>query len=103
MKLRLNFRLVFVILLLLAFAIREVALELRPSFLRPGLHMFAYVGNTADGTVSAIDLIKLASVATIPVGPGPSGLRPHPTRPEIWGVSSNGGDGLGLACRPQPG
>jgi hypothetical protein len=57
-KLRFNFRLVFLLLLLGAFAIREVALELRPSWLRPGLHLFAYVGNTADGTVSAIDLIK---------------------------------------------
>ena len=99
MKLRFNYRLVFIILLLLAFAIREVALELRPSWLRPGLHLFAYVGNTADGTVSAIDLIKLSTVATIPVGPGPSGLRAHPTRPEIWGVSSAGGYVWMLDCR----
>src|SRR6202021_3509575 len=93
MKLRFNYRLVFIILLLLAFAIREVALELRPSFPRPGLHMFAYVGNTADGTVSAIDLIRLAPVATIQVGSGPSGLRPPPTRAEIWGVGARGGGG----------
>ena len=99
MKLRFNFRFVFLLLLLGAFAIREVALELRPSWLRPGLHLFAYVGNTADGTVSAIDLIKLATVATISVGPGPSGLRSHPTRPEIWGVSSTGGYVWVLDCR----
>jgi hypothetical protein len=69
LKLRFNFRLVFLLIVLAILAIREVVLELRPSFLRPGLHLFAYVGNTADGTVSAIDLIKLASVATVPVGP----------------------------------
>src|SRR6202040_24482 len=91
MKIRLNWRLIFLLVILAGFATREVALELRPSFLRPDLHLFAYVGNTADGTVSAIDLVKLSPVATILVGPGPSGLRPHPTRPEIWGLSSVGG------------
>jgi len=78
LKLRFNYRLVFLLLILAVLAIREVALELRPSFLRPDLHLFAYVGNTADGTVSAIDLVKLSPVATILVGPGPSGLRPTP-------------------------
>jgi YVTN family beta-propeller protein len=91
LKLRFNYRLVFLLVILAALAIREVALELRPAFLRPGLHLFAYVGNTGDGTVSVIDLIKLSPVATIVVGPGPSGLRAHPKRPEIWGVSSAGG------------
>ena len=57
----------------------------------PGLHLYAYVGNTGDGTISVIDLIKLSPVATIIVGPGPSGVRAHPKRPEIWGVSSAGG------------
>ena len=47
MKLRLNWRLVFVLVILAGFATREVALELRPSFLRPDLHLFAYVGNSA--------------------------------------------------------
>ena len=51
MKIRLNYRLAFLLLLLLGLGIREVALELRPSFLRPGLHLFAYVGNTGDGTL----------------------------------------------------
>src|SRR5580698_3418269 len=91
MSRRLNFRLLFLLLLLAALAIREVALELRPSFLRPGLHMFAYVGNFGDGTVSAVDLVALSRSATIATGPSPSGLRPHPTRPEIWGVSTDGG------------
>jgi YVTN family beta-propeller protein len=88
---RLNYRLVFLLALLAGLAAREIALELRPTFLRPGLHLFAYVGNTGDGTVTAIDLIKLAPVATVSVGAGPTGVRAHPTRKEIWGVSSGGG------------
>ena len=91
MKLRLNWRLVFVLVILAGFATREVALELRPSFLRPDLHLFAYVSNSADGTLTVIDLVKLAPFATIAVGPGPSGVREHPTRKEIWGLSSVGG------------
>ena len=91
MKLRLNWRLVFVLVILAGFATREVALELRPSFLRPDLHLFAYVSNSADGTLTVIDLVKLAPFATLPVGPGPSGVREHPTRKEIWGLSSAGG------------
>ena len=91
MKQRVNYRLVFLLVILVVLAIREVAVELRPSFLRPGLHLLAYVGNTADGTVSVLDLVKLSPVATVSVGPGPSGLRAHPTRPEIWGLSSLGG------------
>ena len=63
---RVNYRLVILIVLLAGLAAREVALELRPSFLRPGLHLFAYVGNTGDGTVTAIDLVKLSPAATIP-------------------------------------
>lgn len=90
-KVRLNYRLVFLLLLLSGLAAREIALELRPTFLRPGLHLFAYIGNTADGTLTAIDLIKLTAVATIPVGAGPTGIRAHPTRKEIWGLSSAGG------------
>lgn len=91
MKQRVNYRLVFLLVILVVLAIHEVAVELRPSFLRPGLHLLAYVGNTADGTVSVLDLIKLSSLTTVAVGPGPSGLRAHPTRPEIWGLSSLGG------------
>jgi YVTN family beta-propeller protein len=91
LKHRLNYRLVILVILLTGFAVREVALELRPSFLRPGLHLFAYVGNTADGTLSAIDLVKLSPAATISVGPQPTGVRANPAREEIWGLSSSGG------------
>src|ERR1700733_14815004 len=86
-----HWRMIFLVLLLGGLAIREVAYELRPSFLRPGLHLFAYVGNTADGTVTAVDLVKLTSAATISVGAGPTGIRAHPTRAEIWGLSTAGG------------
>jgi YVTN family beta-propeller protein len=89
----LNYRLVFLLVVLVLLAAREVALELRPAFLRPGLHLFAYVGNTGDGTLTTIDLIKLAPVATIAVGAGPTGIRAHPTRKEIWGLSSAEGYG----------
>ena len=93
---RLDYRFVFIAALLAALGTVEVARELRPSFLRPGLHLFAYVGNTADGTLTAVDLVKLAPAATISVGAEPSGIRAHPTRKEIWGVSSTGGYAWGL-------
>src|SRR6266516_2478783 len=64
--------------------------EHRPSFLRPDLHLCAYV-TTRDGAVTVVDLVKLKAVAHIPVGPGLSGMREHPTRPEILGISALGG------------
>ena len=91
MKLRPNWRVLFAVAILSIIAIRQIAVELRPSFLRPGLHLCAYVGNTDDGTITVVDLVKLAPVATVSVGSGPSGLRAHPTRDEIWGLSSTGG------------
>src|ERR1700676_2822554 len=85
-----NFRVYF---LLAALAIGGIVLllrEHRPSFLRPDLHLSAYV-TTADGNVTVVDLVKLKAVARVPVGPGLSGMREHPTRPEVFGVSSTGG------------
>src|ERR1700716_3768715 len=64
--------------------------EHRPSFLRPDLHLSAFVA-TADGSVTVVDLVKLKAVARIAVGPGLSGVREHPTRPEVYGVSAAGG------------
>src|ERR1700732_4977037 len=64
--------------------------EQRASFLRPGLRLNAYV-STADGSVAVLDLVRLRAVARISVGPGLSGMREHPTRAEVWGVSSQGG------------
>src|SRR5258707_8156111 len=85
-----NFRVYF---LLAALAIAGLVLllrEHRPSFLRPDLHLSAYV-TTADGHVTVVDLVKLKAVARIAVGPGLSGMREHPTRAEIFGVSTTGG------------
>ena len=85
-----NFR---VYSLMVALAIGGIVLllrEHRPSFLRPDLHLSAYV-TTADGNVTVVDLVKLKAVARIPVGPGLSGMREHPTRPEVYGVSTAGG------------
>jgi len=88
----LNFRLIFISLALIALVAREIALEQRPSFLRPGLKLCAYVANVGDGTISVVDLVTLSVRATVPVGATPSGLRTHPTRAEIWGVSTDGGN-----------
>src|SRR5260370_15380973 len=85
-----NFRAYF-LLAALAISARVVLLgEHRPSCLRPDLHLRGYV-TTADGNVTVVDLVKLKAVARIAVGPGLSGMREHPTRPEIFGVSSTGG------------
>ena len=91
MRARLNFRLLVLLAALLVFAAFKISKEKRPSLLNPGLKMYAYVANAGDGTISAVDLIALRTVAAIPVGGGPSGLRTHPTRDEIWGVSTEGG------------
>src|ERR1700690_1320101 len=87
----LNSPLLFIALLVLISAAVEIAREYRPSFLRPDLRLYAYVGNAGDGTVSDVDLIRLGKIATIPVGPSPSGLRAHPTLNQVWGVSTEGG------------
>lgn len=85
-----NPRAYFVLLVLLVAAITVILKEHRPSFLRPNLHMYAYV-STADGSLTVVDLAKLQAIAKIPVGPSISDLREHTTRNEIWGVSSTGG------------
>ena len=87
----LNYRLIVIAVLILSLAAIEISLEYRPSFLRPGLRLYAYVGNADDGTVSVIDLIRVGNIATIPVGPAPSGLRANPKLDQIWGVSTQGG------------
>src|SRR5262249_38929176 len=90
MKSALNFRVYFITSALLIGAIVLIAREHRPSFLRPGLRLNAYV-STADGNVTVVDLVKLAAVSRVPVGAGLSGMREHRSRSEIWGVSSVGG------------
>src|ERR1700733_6081743 len=88
---RLNYRLLITAVLILAVAGVEIARERRPSFLRPGLRLYAFVGNAGDGTVSVVDLIRVSKIATIPIGPSPSGLRAHPKFNQVWGVSTEGG------------
>src|SRR6201984_1359502 len=85
-----NFRVYFASVVLGIGALTVLLREHRPSFLRPDLHLCAYV-RTADDSVTVVDLVKLKAVAHIPIGPGLSGMREHPTRPEILGVSSLGG------------
>src|SRR5271163_4001667 len=85
-----NFRVIFLVVVLLAAGIAELLREHRPSFLRPGLKLYAYV-TTAGGALTVVDLVKLSAVGRIDIGPQPSGLKAHPTRAEIWGASSDGG------------
>jgi DNA-binding beta-propeller fold protein YncE len=87
---RVNVRVLILCCALLIGAIVLIAREHRPSFLRPGLQLNAYVA-TADGSLTVVDLVKLRATHRIPIGPTLSGVREHPTRPEIWGVSSQGG------------
>jgi len=85
-----NFRAYFLLAALAISGLVVLLREHRPSFLRPDLHLCAYV-TTADGNVTVVDLVKLKAVARIAVGPGLSGMREHLTRPEVFGVSSTGG------------
>src|SRR5271170_3335366 len=85
-----NFRVIFLVVVLLAAGIAELLREHRPSFLRPGLKLYAYV-TTAGSSLAVVDLVKLRAVGRIDVGPHPSGLLAHPTRTEIWGASPDGG------------
>jgi len=87
----LNPRLLLAGLLLLALGVLVLGREQRPSLLRPDLRLHAYVANTGNGTLSVVDVPSLSVVNTLEVGPRPSGLRAHPTRDEIWGVSTHGG------------
>jgi len=85
-----NFRVYFLLTILLVTALVLLLREHRPSFLRPGLRLYAYV-TTSDGSITAVDLVKLQAFSHLYVGPGLSGMREHPTRAEVWGVSSGGG------------
>ena len=62
---RLNYRLLISLLLIVASATVQIVRERRPSFLRPGLRLYAFVGNAGDGTVSVVDLIRVSKIATI--------------------------------------
>src|ERR1700680_3897398 len=86
-----SYRLLIALLLIVISAAIAIVRERRPSFLRPDLRLYAYVGNSRDATVSVVDLIRLGTIATIQVGPSPSGLRAHPTLDQVWGVSTEGG------------
>jgi len=78
-----NFRVYFLLAALGIAGLVVLLREHRPSFLRPDLHLSAYV-TTADGNVTVVDLVKLKAVARIAVGPGLSGMMEHPTRAEIF-------------------
>src|SRR6266481_3395278 len=85
-----NFRAYFLLAALSIAGLVVLLREHRPSFLRPGLRLYAYV-TTGDGNVTVVDLVKLKAFSRLYAGPGLSGMREHPTRAEIFGVSSIGG------------
>ena|SRR5208282_5193828 len=85
-----NFRVYFLLTILLLFAVILLLREHRPSFLRPGLHLNAYV-STGDGNITVVDLISLRAIAKVYAGPALAEILEHPSRAEIWGVSSTGG------------
>jgi YVTN family beta-propeller protein len=85
-----NFRVYFLLTVLLLFAVILLLREHRPSFLRPGLHLNAYV-STDDGSITVVDLISLRAIAKVYAGPSLAEILEHPNRAEIWGVSSAGG------------
>jgi YVTN family beta-propeller protein len=85
-----SFRVYFVLSVLLALLIVILLREHRPSFLRPDLHLNAYI-STADGSVTILDLANLRILQKIAVGSGIADMREHAKRPEIWGVCSTDG------------
>src|ERR1700675_4713857 len=84
-----NYRVFSLLGILLAAALILLLFEHRPSFLRPGLRLRAYV-TTSDGSVTVVDLVNLRAITHVPIGQKLSGIREHPPRPEIWGVSTAG-------------
>ena len=88
---RLNLRLILLLGVLAFLVARQIGKDVQPSLLRPGLRLYAYVANAGEGSVSVVDLVALGTRATIPVGSSPSGIRAHPTRDQVWGVSTDGG------------
>ncbi len=55
---------------------------------RPVPQAYAFVSNGGSHTVTVVDLATLETVATVPVDYGPSRIRAHPTRPEIYVVAA---------------
>src|SRR6266446_4088997 len=76
-----NFRTYFLLAALSIAGFGVLLREHRPSFLRPGLRLYAYV-TTSDGNVTVVDLVKLKAFSRLYAGPGLSGMREHPTRSE---------------------
>src|ERR1700688_3970673 len=85
-----DYRVLSLLGILLAAALILLLFEHRPSSLRPGLRLNAYI-TTSDGNLTVVDLVKLGAIAHVPIGQKLSGVREHPTRPEVWGVSTSEG------------
>ena len=97
MKRKRYLRLLILIGVLAAIAGWQITREYRPPILKAGARLYAYVANAGDGTVSVVDLVALKTIASIPVGPAPSGLRVLAPRKEIWGVSNSSSSEGGYA------
>src|SRR5260370_9214841 len=84
-----NFRVYFLLAALSLAGLAVLLREHRPSFLRPALHLCAYV-TTADGNVTVVDLVKLKAMARLAALPGLSGSREHPTQPAPFRAAGAG-------------
>src|ERR1700737_2117096 len=93
-----NYRVFSLLGILLAAALILLLFEHRPSFLRPGLRLNAYIP-TSNGNLTVVDLVKLRAIAHVPIGQKLSGVREHPTRAEVWGAGPGEGFG-GILARP---
>src|SRR5882672_10699660 len=62
-----NFRVYFLLAALALGGLILLLREHRPSFLRPGLRLYAYV-TTADGSITVVDLVKLKAFSHMYVG-----------------------------------
>src|SRR5712692_2779236 len=63
---KLNFRFALAAMVLLAGAAVQIVREHRPSMLRPGLRLCAYVASAADGNVTVVDLVPLPATRSPP-------------------------------------
>jgi len=87
-----NYRVLSLLGILLAAALILLLFEHRPSFLRPGLRLNAYIA-TSDGNLTVVDLVKLGAIAQ----PLRAALTGRTTSPGIFDVLAVLGQGECLA------
>lgn len=83
-----NLRFIVLSLLLTAWATVQILRENPPLILESSQRIYAFVANRDSNTVTVVDLLWLRRQAELPMPHGPSQLRLHPTRNELWVVCS---------------